>query len=134
MTEGYNKSAKVEGIRRAWQEKHPETAAEQTAHIFEREAIAVPTTLAPMSDAPLWETSVCQDAGELYRSVVIAAADGVSLTGLAAGAGMGKQRFDAALRKLRCSGAVSESSEVLPDNVGAPRTQVVLRAALPTDA
>ncbi|MFB4300658.1 hypothetical protein [Actinomadura sp. NTSP31] len=117
-----NRSWKADAIRKAMEDAHPDRAAEQAAGHFERDAIVVPASLKPDESTPHWQAQVLRDAAELYRTVVLAGDDGVRLSALRGG-----ERWNQALKALRSSGEVAESTEHLPDSAGRHRDQVVLR-------
>lgn len=100
-------SWKVRGIREAYETQN--RAAESAARQFERAAIPVPPRLTAPSDAPPWLQRNCQDAASLYIDLVIAG-DGILLRD--AGAGMGQKRRQEALKLLRSSGVIRESTVI----------------------
>lgn len=102
-----NNSSRLQAIRDWHVNADPERAAAGAAARFEREAIAVPPELAAPDDAPVSQARVHADAGDMYRSLVMAGPAGIALRDIHPD--MGKQRRAAALRLLRGSGLVTET-------------------------
>lgn len=119
-------SWKIRGLRERIENENPDLAASAAVNRFEREAIAVPEELTPPVDAKPWQRRLHDDAVRLYRELVVAEPDGLTLTELHYRGMLGQQRHRNALKLLRTSGVVSESRR---GPGGFDVDQIVLRAA-----
>ena len=106
----------VDAIRRAWENAYPELAAEKAARQFEFMGIEIPDRL-----------TVDPPVGELYREVVMAGPNGITVAELRAGESVLGARADA-IRRLRRSGCVTERQERRANRRGRLRRRVVLVA------
>ncbi len=100
---------KVQQIREAWQNMHPDKAADLAVQHFEAAAIKLPDVLLAAPSDPSWRQRLLEDAAATYRCIVMAGPDGVDLKELRGGKGStasAQQRR--ALRYVRESGTVIE--------------------------
>lgn len=100
-------SSRPTQVRRAWENAHPDLAAEIGATAFERAAIAIPPELVALPGAARWQAKAADDAADMFRDLAIAGT--IALKDL--GSTLGKDRRAAALKLLRGSGVVAESTE-----------------------
>lgn len=101
-------SEKIRQLREAIENANPELAADAATRRFERQAIPVPAELLPPADAPKWQRRAYADAAVLFRELVVAEPDGLTLTLLLHHGGLGQKRHQEALKLLRKSGTVTE--------------------------
>lgn len=64
------RSWKIEGLRRLWENEHPDLAAESAARSFERAAIPIPDCLLHDDTVKPWRARQLDDAAVLYRDLV----------------------------------------------------------------
>ena len=116
-------------LRQAWENQHPEEAAERAARQFELRAVPLPVDLAIDDSAPPYLRRIHSDAAHLYQVLVITSgAGGLTLSELFAAGELGTDRHRQALKRLRSSESVSESRQQRANQAGTMQVQVVLQA------
>lgn len=101
-------SDEVRRIREAYENDHPEEAARLAARRFEAESIELPELLKSPDPASSWDKLHADAVTRVWRELVLAGPDGLSLTELMARAGSGKYA-QTAIARIREIGVVTES-------------------------